>query len=118
VLTDAGCGTPHIEAMLSGCDALVLESNHDSEMLMNGDYPHSLKQRVSSRLGHLSNQESADMLARLDNRRLQHLIAAHLSSRNNTPELAARALSGAINCDPGWIGIATQKEGFGWREIV
>jgi phosphoribosyl 1,2-cyclic phosphodiesterase len=118
VLTDAGCSTPHIEAMLSGCDALVLESNHDSAMLMNGDYPYSLKQRVGGRLGHLSNQESAAMLAELDTGRLQHLIAAHLSRRNNTPELAVKAFCGAMNCEESWVGVATQQEGFGWREIV
>lgn len=118
VLTDAGCSTPHIEAMLSGCDALVLESNHDSDMLMNGDYPQGLKQRVSGRLGHLSNGESAGILATLNTGRLQHLIAAHLSSKNNTPELAVGALSAAMNCEAGWVGVATQHEGFDWREIV
>ena len=64
---------------------------------MNGDYPYSLKQRVGGRFGHLNNQEAAGILARLDVSRLQHLIAAHLSRRNNTPELAVRALSGAID---------------------
>ena len=118
VLTDVGCGTPHIEAMLSGCDALVLESNHDSDMLMNGDYPYSLKQRVGGRLGHLSNQESAGILANLNKESLQHLIAAHLSSRNNTPELAIQALSGAMDCEASWVGVATQEAGFDWREIV
>jgi phosphoribosyl 1,2-cyclic phosphodiesterase len=118
VLTDVGCSTPHIEAMLSGCDALVLESNHDSAMLMNGDYPYSLKQRVGGRMGHLSNLEAAGILACLDTRRLQHLIAAHLSSRNNTPELAVSALSGALCCEPSWVGVASQQAGFDWREIV
>lgn len=118
VLTDAGCSTPHIEMTLSGCDALVLECNHDSEMLMNGDYPYSLKQRVSGRFGHLNNQESARILARLDVSRLQHLIAAHLSRKNNTAELAVLALCGALDCDESWVGVATQEEGFAWREIV
>lgn len=118
VLTDAGYGTPHIEAVLSGCDALVLECNHDCAMLMNGDYPYRLKQRVSGRLGHLSNQQSADLLASLDTSRLQHLIAAHLSCQNNIPELAIKALCGAMGCAEGWVGVATQQYGFGWREIV
>lgn len=118
VLTDTGCGTAHIEQMLSGCHALVLECNHDSEMLMNGDYPYSLKQRVGGRFGHLNNQESAGILAKLDVSRLQHLVAAHLSRRNNTPELAVRALSGAIKCEESWIGVATQEVGFDWREIA
>jgi len=118
VLTDTGCSTPHIEEMLSGCHALVLECNHDLDMLMNGPYAWSLKQRVKSRHGHLDNATSAGLLSRLDNRRLQHLIAAHLSEKNNTPALAMEALSQAISCDKEWIGVATQTEGFGWREIL
>lgn len=118
VLTDTGCSTPHIEAMLNGCDALVLECNHDSEMLANGDYPSSLKQRVGGRFGHLSNTDAAALLARLDNSRLQHIVAAHLSRKNNTREMAVAALSSALNCNRDWIAVATQKEGLGWREIL
>lgn len=117
VLTDVGCTTPHIEAMLSACDALVLECNHDSAMLMNGDYPYSLKQRVGGRLGHLSNAEAAGLLAGLDISRLQHLMAAHLSAKNNTPELAIQALCGVMGRAEGWVGVATQQDGFDWREI-
>jgi phosphoribosyl 1,2-cyclic phosphodiesterase len=118
VLTDTGCSTAHIEQMLNGCHALVLECNHDIEMLMNGDYPYSLKQRVGGRFGHLNNQESAGILARLDVSKLQHLIAAHLSRKNNTPELAVRALSVAAMCEESWVGVATQEDGFAWREIT
>lgn len=117
VLTDVGCCTPHIESMLSGCHALVLECNHDTAMLMDGDYPYSLKQRVGGRLGHLNNKEAAGILAKLDVSRLQHLIAAHLSSKNNTAELAVAALSEVMNCAASWVGVATQHEGFDWREI-
>jgi phosphoribosyl 1,2-cyclic phosphodiesterase len=118
VLTDTGCSTAHIEQTLSGCHALVLECNHDIEMLMNSDYPYSLKQRVGGRFGHLNNQESAGILAKLDVSKLQHLIAAHLSRKNNTPELAVRALSVAAKCEESWVGVATQEEGFAWREIT
>lgn len=118
VLTDAGHGTAHIEQSLNGCDALVLECNHDADMLMNSDYPYSLKQRVGGRFGHLNNQEAGGILARLDASRLQHLIAAHLSRRNNTPELAVRALSAAAACEKSWVGVATQEDGFAWREII
>ncbi len=118
VLTDVGCSTPHIETMLSGCDALVLECNHDAQLLAAGDYPYSLKQRVGGRLGHLNNQQAADILAKLDTRRLQHLIAAHLSHKNNTPELALAALGSVLNCASDWIGVATQAEGCAWREIL
>lgn len=118
VLTDSGSSTPHIEQTLSGCHALVLECNHDADMLMNGTYPYSLKQRVGGRYGHLNNQESADILSKLDVTRLQHLVAAHLSQKNNTPALATQALSKAINCAESWIGVATQEDGFTWRTIV
>ena len=118
VLTDAGRATAHIERILSGCDALVLECNHDSNMLMNGDYPYFLKQRVGGRLGHLNNHEAASLLGRLEAGRLQHLIAAHLSRKNNTVALAVQALSGALNCAADWVGVATQEEGFAWREIA
>lgn len=118
VLTDTGCSTAHIEQTLSGCHALVLECNHDSDMLMNGDYPCSLKQRVGGRFGHLDNQEAASILAKLDVSELQHLIAAHLSRKNNTAALAVRALSCVLNCEASWVGVATQEEGFAWREIA
>ncbi|MHB1236945.1 MAG: MBL fold metallo-hydrolase [Gallionella sp.] len=117
VLTDTGSSTAHIEQTLSGCDALVLECNHDAEMLMNSDYPYSLKQRVGGRFGHLNNQQAAAILSSLDLGRLQHLIAAHLSRTNNTPALAVRALSAAANCEESWVGVATQEDGFAWREI-
>lgn len=118
VLTDTGCSTAHIEQMLSGCHALVLECNHDSDMLMNGDYPYSLKLRVGGRLGHLNNQDAAGILSRVNVSRLQHLVAAHLSKKNNTAKLAVQALSCVMNCEASWVGVATQEEGFAWREII
>ena len=117
VLTDTGCSTLHIEAALSGCDALVLECNHDLDMLMNGPYPAGLKQRVSGRFGHLDNAAAAALLGRLERGRLKHVIAAHLSKQNNRPELAVGALAAVLNCEPGWIGIAGQENGFGWRDL-
>jgi phosphoribosyl 1,2-cyclic phosphodiesterase len=118
VLTDVGHATPHIEAMLTGCDALVLECNHDAEMLRNGRYPASLKERVGGRFGHLNNQQSAELLSRLDNSRLQHIVAAHLSQQNNLPELAVSALSQVLGCESEWVVVADQQLGLGWREIV
>ena len=117
VLTDAGCPTPHITQALSGVDALVLECNHDPDLLENGPYPAQLKRRIAGRLGHLSNDASAEILRAMDCSRLQHVIAAHLSEKNNTPELARAALAGALNCETGWISIASQETGFAWREI-
>jgi phosphoribosyl 1,2-cyclic phosphodiesterase len=117
VLTDAGASTAHIEQVLSGCDALVLECNHDLHMLENGAYPYSLKKRVGSKLGHLDNQSAAALLAKLDNSKLKHIIAAHLSAKNNTADLAQAALSNVLSCSKEWIGIAQQEDGFAWRSF-
>jgi phosphoribosyl 1,2-cyclic phosphodiesterase len=118
VLTDAGCSTPHIEAVLSRCQALVLECNHDLEMLRLSSYPPRLRARIAGRLGHLDNGAAAALLARLDNSTLQHLVAAHLSQENNRPELARAALAAAIGCDPAWIAVADQDAGLDWRQIA
>ncbi|MDH2916839.1 MAG: MBL fold metallo-hydrolase [Gallionella sp.] len=118
VLTDTGHATPHIEVTLSGCHALVLECNHDEEMLRNGRYPSSLKQRVGGRFGHLNNEQSAALLARLDNSHLQHVVAAHLSQQNNLPELAVSALSRVLGCTEDWVAVADQQRGLDWRKIV
>ena len=117
VLTDTGSSTPHIEEHLSGCDALILECNHDRELLENGEYPWPLKQRVGGELGHLSNAQAAGILQRLDNSRLKHLIAAHLSEKHNTPSLAQTALAEALGCDASWVQVASQDEGLDWREV-
>jgi len=117
VLTDAGCITPHITHMLGGCDALVLECNHDLALLDNSTYPRVLKQRIRSRFGHLDNQSSAALLAGIDYSRLQHVVAAHLSEQNNTPQLVRAALAGALGCESEWIGVATQEQGFAWCEL-
>ncbi|MEK6662301.1 MAG: MBL fold metallo-hydrolase [Pseudomonadota bacterium] len=117
VLTDTGMITPHIEQMLSGCDALVLECNHDAGMLANGPYPNSLKQRVGGRFGHLDNNAAAALLRSIDTQHLTHLVAAHLSQKNNVPELARAALAEALNCAEDWIGIADQALGFDWRTV-
>jgi len=117
VLTDTGCSTPHIEATLSGCDALVLETNHDRDLLRNSAYPAWLKARVAGRFGHLDNTASAQLLAALDRSRLRHLVAAHLSEKNNTPELARNALVAVMGCEPDWVSLATQAEGLDWRDM-
>src|SRR4051794_23138564 len=112
VLTDIGGSTPYVEASLSGCDALVLECNHDSGMLAGSDYPYPLKQRIAGRFGHLCNEGAAALLAAIDTTRLKHIIAAHLSQQNNTPDKARAALAGALSCEPDWIGVADQASGF------
>lgn len=117
LITDVGSVTPHMRRMFSGCSGLLLECNHDRDMLLEGPYPPVLKERVGGPLGHLSNDQAADLLRSLDKQWLQHLAAAHLSEKNNTPELARSALAEAADCDAAWIGIADQEEGLAWREF-
>lgn len=118
VLTDLGMSTTCVEQSLTGCDALVLETNHDLDLLAGSDYPYSLKQRISGRLGHLHNEGAAALLASLDTSRLQHIVAAHLSRQNNTPDRARAALAAALSCAADWIGIADQADGFAWRALA
>jgi len=118
VLTDTGHATPHVQANLSGCHALILECNHDETMLLKGRYPASLKQRVGGRFGHLNNEQAATLLSQLDNSRLQHIVAAHLSQHNNLPALAVQALSRSLGCAQDRIAVADQQQGLDWREIT
>lgn len=97
VLSDAGSVTDTMRAALTGCDALLLEFNHDTEMLINGPYEPPLKRRIGGALGHLSNAQAAELLGSLDQSRLRHLVLTHLSEKNNTPELALAAAVGAAH---------------------
>jgi len=117
LLTDTGRLTRHILDCLAGCDALLLECNHDPGMLATGPYSAALKRRVGGPLGHLSNAQAAALLERLDTSRLQHLVAAHLSDTNNRPALAQAALATALGCETRWIGVADQETGLDWRAI-
>ncbi|MEK6806967.1 MAG: MBL fold metallo-hydrolase [Pseudomonadota bacterium] len=117
-VSDAGHVTPHMRETLSGCDALMLEFNHDETMLREGPYHRQLKERVGSDLGHLSNVQAAGLLAAVDCSRLQHLLLTHLSEVNNTPQLARAAACEALDRDEPWMVCAHQTEGFSWRELA
>jgi phosphoribosyl 1,2-cyclic phosphodiesterase len=117
VLTDVGTSTPHISAVLSGCDALVLECNHDVRMLAASRYPQSLKARIGGNHGHLNNEAAAEILASLDRSRLRHLIAAHLSQQNNSPELAQAAMAGVLGTAATEVVVASQDDGFDWLSL-
>ena len=117
VLTDSGCSTPHIEAMLAGVEALVLECNHDAAMLENGPYPASLKRRVGGRFGHLENSQSAALLEKLKHDRLQCVMAAHISRKNNTTTLAQRTLARVLECADDDVRVACQTAGFDWIDL-
>ena len=117
ILTDAGCTTAHMEQLISGCDALLLECNHDHDMLWGGRYPEKLKQRVAGQFGHLSNAQAAGFLGRIDTSRLRRVVAMHLSEQNNTQALARLALSAALGCDADWVQHAEQDEGLAWQTV-
>lgn len=117
VLTDAGSATPHLLEHLGGCDALLLECNHDTPLLAASSYPASLKARIGGPFGHLSNDTAAGVLARCVHAGLRHLVAAHLSEQNNRPELARAALAQACGGQPDDIVVADPQHGFGWLAL-
>jgi phosphoribosyl 1,2-cyclic phosphodiesterase len=88
IATDLGATTGLVTSLLTGLHCVILESNHDPQMLRDGPYPWELKQRIRSRLGHLSNDESAQLLGRIFTDELQAVILAHMSQTNNRVELA------------------------------
>jgi phosphoribosyl 1,2-cyclic phosphodiesterase len=96
VATDLGHATTLVIERLRGCHMLMIESNHDEEMLRNGPYPWQLKQRVSGRMGHLSNDETAALLREVVAEDCGAVVLAHLSEKNNTPELARRCAASAL----------------------
>jgi phosphoribosyl 1,2-cyclic phosphodiesterase len=104
-------------AALRRVDALVLECNHDEQMLRTGPYASFLKARIGGTRGHLSNAQAAALLRQLDCVRLRWVAAAHLSAQNNTKALASAALAAVLGCDGGDIAVADQDEGLGWRAV-
>ncbi len=99
VSTDTGYVTDTMLENLEGCHAVVIESNHDPEMLKNGPYPYELKKRIASKYGHLSNADCATLASRLYEGGTRHIMLAHLSEENNLPELAYNEVFTAI-ADP------------------
>ena len=118
ILTDAGSATPHLLAHLQGCQALLLECNHDRDLLAASRYPASLKARIGGRLGHLANDTAASILAGCMHAGLRHLVAAHLSAQNNRPELARQALCEASGWDASEVRVADPLLGFDWLEVA
>lgn len=95
--TDLGVATGLVEERLKGCDLLLVEANHDKEMLANGPYPWHLKQRIRSRIGHLSNRATGELLGRLIHPNLRQIILGHLSETNNSHRLARQAVETALD---------------------
>jgi phosphoribosyl 1,2-cyclic phosphodiesterase len=114
VVTDLGHVSAHVVRALHGVHGLVLETNHDLERLRLSAYPPFLKKRISSDLGHLSNSQSADLLTRLMHPGLSMVLAAHLSERNNTPELVRAAICPVLGCAPADLPVADPAHGSAW----
>ena len=107
VCTDLGVATQLVRTRLHGCQGLVLEANHDPELLLNGPYPLPLKQRIRSRHGHLSNAESFELLQSITHTALQIVLFAHLSEVNNQPDLVLRSSRDFLN-DVGWNDVTLE----------
>ncbi len=116
ILTDLGSVTPFVTQHFKHCDALLLEFNHDPEMLFQGTYPENVKRRVGGDWGHLNNRQSAELLASLEYKKLQHLVIAHISEQNNKREIAEAELN-AVFPYPERVAWADQADGFDWLEL-
>ena len=119
LVADLGCWSRLAAARLQEVDALVLETNHDLEMLRRGPYPWVLKQRVAGRHGHLSNQQAAEALPELVSDRLRSVVLYHVSRTNNAPALALAAVSEALERagSSAVIAIAEQSKPSSWLEV-
>lgn len=104
--TDIGYVSRDVEEGLTGCQTVILESNHDFDMLMDGPYPYDLKRRIASKRGHLSNLDSAAFAAWLCEHGTKQLMLAHLSQENNTPDTAYDACIGSIGTERVEVAVA------------
>lgn len=116
ILTDLGNISLHVEQQFGHCDALVLEANHDSMMLAMGPYPLSLKDRVGGPWGHLNNQQALRFLQDSDLDRLQQLVIAHVSEKNNCMEKVKQVFEPMAECVQELV-YANQSEGFAWMQL-
>lgn len=116
VLTDLGSVTAHVRDAFDDCDLLLLEFNHDRQLLSEGPYPMSLKRRVGGDWGHLSNTQAGQLLGQLNVQRIKHLAIAHISEKNNSRdcvEAQLRQIHPSLLEKTVW---ASQKQGFEWIE--
>jgi phosphoribosyl 1,2-cyclic phosphodiesterase len=118
ILTDLGSITPHVRAAFGSCDLLVLEFNHDRELLHGGPYPAALKRRVGGDWGHLSNSQALALLRSIDLDRLQRLVVAHMSEQNNERARVEALLRDELPALLPILHWAEQDEGFPWLALV
>ncbi len=114
VLTDLGHASNHVLESLAGCVTMLLECNHDPQLLAQSSYPPFLKRRVGGDWGHLANEAAAAIARALRPHGLTQVVAAHLSEQNNRPDLAREALAAAMACEPAQIAVADGPSGCGW----
>ncbi len=118
ITTDLGHITPRVLSALSGCAVLLLECNHDPELLAASRYPAFLKNRVAGPYGHLANAVGAEIARSVAAAGLlRRVVAAHLSEQNNHPDLVREALVAALGCDPSDVGIANAAQGYDWCSV-
>ena len=117
VLTDLGMPTAAVIAGFSGLDGMILECNHDEQMLKTSRYHPNLKKRVGGDWGHLSNRQAADLYAKLHHDKLQQVWCAHLSKNNNQPHLAQTAIAAVRGCAPEAVSVLDQHAAGAWFEI-
>jgi phosphoribosyl 1,2-cyclic phosphodiesterase len=116
VISDLGHVTPHVIEQYQALDLLLMESNHDPQMLMRGRYPESVKQRIVGRFGHLSNEQAAAFLAEVAHPQLQ-VVVGHVSEENNHPDLLAETFASFDNAVD-QLCFATQEEGADWLSAI
>lgn len=117
VLTDLGSLTPHIFNAYSGCQTILIEANHDLEMLQNGPYPFSLKRRVGGDWGHLNNKQTAEFVSRIESQGcLNQIIIGHISEKNNQIDLVQEALE-LHRIPSNKVIFVSQAESLDWLDI-
>lgn len=117
ILTDLGSLTPHVNQHYAELDALLLEANHDPDLLANGPYPPSLQARVGGNYGHLSNDQAADFLASVNLPRLRHLVVAHMSEKNNQASRVRESLYAVHPCVEERFSLLSQDQHSAWFEV-
>jgi phosphoribosyl 1,2-cyclic phosphodiesterase len=118
VLTDLGSITKRVISAYRECDVLMLECNHDPELLQNGPYPPSLKRRVGGNYGHLSNKQAADLLFQVNRTQLKHVLISHISEKNNETQLALDTIAPALDGFQVKVELLTQNEGCDWISVA
>jgi len=114
ILTDIGHVTPFVIQQYQDCHVLLLEFNHDRDLLLNSAYPAALKSRVAGNFGHLSNFQAGEFLSDAITQKLKYLVAMHLSEENNQPEMVLKTIASSnLSCDT-QVLIAEQNAGFDW----